>query len=858
MATVTTTSETDPLAPASLPPISRDMITGYLYTIVRTATSTLTLYRSTDSGGSWGSYAAFTHTGIQEWSSLVVDRNGWAHLAYRLGVSNNDSLHYRRCNLSTAAWGSALQYTSNYPNGGVNGAVFTGIDLAVVRKTDGSYVMVVASCYKEGTSQYGLLLHGNTISTGGTLASNDTILSGSHSWYSSGTSPGRFGASCEVEHTGDGFQSSTPHVWIAWGRQDLRMVKLSWTGSGWSGPGSSVPIRSGIPAQDYCNGRFDGTQWLMPVISPDDATMVRVYQRNKANTLTTVFDTPTHTTGNIRQLSISYDNITKNIRVYAVGTSTAVLYYIDYDRAGAVWGSWTIAVATAVLTSGAEWGVRRGGTSGNAKFDVVTAHSGAPNTIVHTAQAIVSTPSIAVWDTSAQPYYNGGAADVAAALTLDWIFSDPDPGQTQGSYALSRQIGAGALNYWRASDSTWQVAEVQNSSGTTALTLAGGWAAASDANYTFKVKVWDNVGTVADGYSAAMIIVPSALVNPTITAPVAAAVLGTDQVTMTWTVAEQTAYRVRLSTNPGGVVNYDSGFVASTDLIFTVPNRLANGTGWTIELTTRNNEGLSSTPQTKNFTVVYSAPPAVISTFTPQASLGYITVTPSALSPVGAQPAIVDASLYRRVVVGAVLNANPTFAGNVTGWAIGGGGTPGTLSYSTAQFHEGPGAARYVPNAAGAAIPTVESSVQTSITAGSLYVGSAWMRPDTSTKPLTIQLNWYTSGGSFISSVSTTAAAIATAWQYLEVIGDPSLVPTAAKVTVSVGETSTPVAVDAFYADEVKLSVYNSDAGTRVAAHASVTAAVNDWQAVSSPIVYEYRWIATGANGTTINGPWTQ
>src|SRR4051812_6625127 len=100
------------------------MSNGYLYTLVFTATDTLTLYRSTDSGGSWGSYAAFTHTGLQEWSSVVVDKNGYAHLSYRVDTGSLDTIWYRRCNLTSAAWSAGLQVSGSDSNGGVIGSVW--------------------------------------------------------------------------------------------------------------------------------------------------------------------------------------------------------------------------------------------------------------------------------------------------------------------------------------------------------------------------------------------------------------------------------------------------------------------------------------------------------------------------------------------------------------------------------------------------------------------------------------------------------------------------------------------------------------------------------------------------------------
>lgn len=651
MATVATTTQSDALSPPGSAAIAVDRTTGYLYSLVRTGADTLTLYRSTDSGGSWSSYAAFTHTGLQEWGSIVADGAGWVHLAYRISASSADSVWYRRCSLASAAWSSGLQSSGSDPNGGVAGAIVQGVDLAVVRHPDGAYAIAVVAAYtRNSVPSYGVWVTAVSITNAGVVYANDPLIVGNRAFFTVGTAAGgRMDVTCDIEHVGDGVTGSTPHLWVSWGRTTLHMVKLAWQGKDWSGPANFQTIRTGLPAMDYAAGRWDGAQWLMGVISPDSSSVVRVYQRNAANTATTVIDTPTHPTGVIRNLAVSYDAVSRNLRVFAVGTSTAVLYYVDYVRATSTWTAWATVTATAVLGP-AEWSTRRGGTSTTNRYDVLTTASGSPNTVSHTALTAPSAPSIPTWDTSAQPYLHGGAANVSASLTLDWIFSDPDPGQAQGSYAVSRQIGAGALAYWRASDSTWQATEQQNASASTALTLSSGWGADADAAHTYKVKVWDAGNIPSAGYSAGLTLIPSALVNPSITAPTAAQVLTTDTVTVTWTVSQQTQRRVRLLTNPGGVVVHDSGFETTSSTSYTVPYSMANGTGWTVEVTTRNNEGLASTAQTRNFTISYTPPPAVTSTLTPVPASGWMAVVSTNPTPSGGQPAITSMDLYRRPV----------------------------------------------------------------------------------------------------------------------------------------------------------------------------------------------------------------
>lgn len=652
MGTILTTTQAAPVTWPSLPSYVRDPTSGYHYALVRNTAGGYEIRDSVDGGNNWTSLGSMTRASIVDFSSIVVDRNDWLHFAYRTNESNTDRLYYRRFNIDTGVLSSELLIASN-ANGGVAGTVWQGLDIAVVRNSNGSYAIAVVGAFVVGTTKYGVILNGVSITTDGTIYLNHGIIQNVREWWSYGTSPGRTTPSIEVEHTGDGFYTTTPHLWITWGRTAVHMVKVAWVGStGWQGPNSHITITSPVPAQDYLGGRWDGSRFLMGSITNAATSTVTVYERDRANSRTYSYTTPVHPTGVIRQIALSYDRTKSDIRVFAVGTSTTVLYYVDYIRATSTWTTWATVSATALVgTGGNQFSTRRGGTHGNARYNVLTAHATpSPNTVVSTAMTATYAPSTPLWNTAAQPYDNGGAADVATSLTLDWDFVHPDPEMVQASYSLSRQIGAGALSYWRASDSTWQATEQTNSTATTSLTLASGWAVATDAQYQYKVKVRDTAGG-ASGYSAGLVLIPSAKVNPAITSPTAAQVLQTSAVTMTWTAAEQTAFQVILDqTSPTAQTRHDSGWLTSTALSYTVPYVMPDATGWTIRLTTKNNEGLASTQQTRAFTVsiVPPATPTLVVSGLP--SVGAIRVAITNPTPGGAQPNVTTQDLYRRVV----------------------------------------------------------------------------------------------------------------------------------------------------------------------------------------------------------------
>lgn len=644
MSTIATTTNTTPFQfQYSL--LDRSGPTGNLYAMVKSSTAnTYDLYVSANDGTSWSLALSVTRANIVEIGPIFVLDPRYNQLAwvYRTNESSEDRVYLRTISdLSSPAWNAeVLVYGVN--NGGVAGSVVTGMDVKVFVVPNWNIFTLVAFGISYG-GNHGCSLFALTGLTMASMVVNNNLMSGTRQWMLPGT--GRSTPALEVEHNGDGKTAAgnTPNLWLAFGRSYLGMVKVSWNGNGWTGPTSPVVVNPSIGADDTVTGRWDGNRFVMAVPNPASTSTVVVYERNKANTTTTTRTTPTHPTGVVRNCTVSYDKVTGDLRVYAVGTSSTVLYYVDFVRATSSWGSWASVLATAVLGgNGDNYGVRRGNW-GNSKYDVYTAHSGAPNTLTHTQQLAAYPPSTPTWTAPG----SGIAQDVAAGLTLDWVFTDPDPNDTQLSYALSRQVGAGAVQYYTAAGGTWGGSEVFNTSGTSAVTLASGWGADIDANHTYKVRVRDST-SLSSGYSAGLVVVPSAKVNPSITAPTAAQVITVDHVTVTWTASQQTAYRIVLKTNPGGVAVYDSGWVTSTATSVVVPYVLADLTGWTVELTTANNEGLASTTQTRNFTVDYVNPMTPTLVVTPNPANGYITVAITNPAPSGGAPTVTYQDLYRR------------------------------------------------------------------------------------------------------------------------------------------------------------------------------------------------------------------
>lgn len=623
MATISTTTNTAPFQYPNYSLLERDLSTGYLYAMVKASTANnYVVFRSTDNGGSWASFATLVRASIAEIGSIIIHHQGYLHWIYRTGESNEDRIYYRRLVLSTATWGSEL-LVSFGANGGVTGSVYQGLDHQWLEHggSTGHHGLIVAG--QTSGSTHGVRLFGvyspGWIGSGTPVLSNG-LINGSRSFLNTGS--GRVGPSVDVDHNGNSVTSTGHHMWITWGRTALRAAKMAWNGSGWTQPSSSITIASSIAATDWIAGRWDGARFIMVARGSTTDTVV-LYERNSSNTSTTTRTSGAHPAGAIRACSLNYNSVSRDTRAFAVGTSNNDLYYADYIRASATWSGWTTVSTTDILGANVDnWGVRKS-TYGNAKHDAYTAHSGAPNTLVHTALSLSYAPLVPTWNFVGVSYVNGGAREIAGSVPLNWDFNDSDPLDTQSAFAVRRQIGAGALNYWRASDSTWQVAEVKNVSASSNMSLPAAWGLDADAAHSYWVKVWDSTD-IASAYSDVLVLIPSTKSNPTITSPADGGVVTSDTVTVTWTVGQQSAYRVE--TIIFGFVLKDSGWITGTETSYVSPERLADALSYSVRVTTKNNEGLASDSDTNSFSVDYIEPAVPTLVATPQPTLGYISV----------------------------------------------------------------------------------------------------------------------------------------------------------------------------------------------------------------------------------------
>lgn len=867
MATITTTTSSGAF---SFPPqtcMDRAPDTGHLWAVCRTATTTIAVFRSIDDGGSWTSQGSFTRTGLIDIGEARIDQAGdHIHLVFLTNQSGEDRLYYRRIDIRTGSAsfssGELFLVAGNASN---NHDFLFSASVAPYKNPDGSFAIIAGVAFR-GSSHSGVEFFGVSIRNDAPLTTyrNDGIIKTTREYARSGDDSGGVSISLDFEHNGDGFTAATPNVWATFQiHSTAYCVKFAWQGykNGWKSPSSAPTVAGSRSTVRDLPSRWDGERLLIVSRSPSDTTKINIYERDVSNTTNTATRTsPTHPQGVVNATMIGYNHVTKDFRLFAVGTSTAVLYYVDFTRATATWGSWTQANATAPVTS--EWGIRRS-TYGTYQYDLYhQTGGGSPWTLSNYGLPVNFPPTAPTWvtGTAGTPVTNGAAFDVSVSLTLDWIFNDPGV-DTQSAYAVSRQIGAGSIEYWRASDSTWQASEVQNTSATTGLVLTTGqWVGgggAADAAHKYRVKTWDSGGS-ASTYSDTLSIVPSTRVDPTLTAPTASQVLNTGLVTATWTVSEQGSYRVTVTNVATGVVVHDTGFLTDPTpatpsiLSYVVPVTLVDGFSGSLTLQTRNAEGLASVLRTVAFSIDFVEPVApVVSILANNPAEGGNDVQLTQGAPTGAQPATVRMDLYRRVAGAYVpANANPYFETNASDWS---NVNYSTAARSTVQAHQGTASLLCTPSGAQASPYVQTTTIYTTNGPGNRWSALGWSRSTTANKPVRLKLQWYDASNALLSETTRDFTTVAGVWLWMMVTGTaPDL---AVGVRIAAGQINTPAAGDTVYFDELKLLSANDDEGLRIETNVASGEVFLDWRAVGG-VNYEYRGYAEAANATAIYGPW--
>ncbi len=869
MATITTSTANSAFSMAFGYPTQTMMdvspVTGDLWMVMRTTATQISIFKSTNRGASWSSQGSATIAGMHDLCAMRIDAIGENLHMLLFKNATNDQILYKRIPIAsgTASLATGEVIITSGGNSTPQNLLY-GADLVPIAHPDGTITLVVAVTRRgseSGPAIFAWTVKNDSVRT--TVPTNEMFIS-TRWWYVSGDDSA-ITCNLDVEHNGDGITSSNPNIWLSWQTfTTIYCVKLTFRGykTGWTTPSKPYAVATGRTAVRDILGRWDGSRYLITSLRPSDTTKTDVYERPLSNTgASIVRTTPAHPVGAVTAATIATNHVTRDFRFFAVsGTST--IRYVDYLRGSNTWTAWTQMSATApTATQNGEFGAKRT-TAGTAQYDAYQlTGASSPWTASNEVMAVQYVPFAPTWVTGGpnNVIYDGAAYDVTAALNLDWNFNDANSLDTQGSFALSRQIGAGTIQYWRTSDNTWQASEVQNSSAITDLTLSTaqwlGGGGAADPAHVYKVKTWDAAG-LASAYSAGLSIIPSTRVDPNITAPTGSPALNSGTVGVTWTVTEQSVFRVQIIETGTGVVTYDSGFVAEpipltpSILSWTPPIMLPDGYSGAVWLTIRNIEGLQGVTDIENFTIDYVEPPApIITALSANPALGGIDVTLTQPAAVGTQPATMRLDLFRRVALTTTpTNNNPYLEVNASDWTNNG---YASVARSTAQFHQGVASLLLTPNGSNAT-PKAQTAIYPTVP-GARWEWRGWLRSTTNNKTMRIYLEWCDAGGIPLSSTTRDVTPVANTWVYASMSGGAP--PGTAGVRFIIGQLATPAAGDTLYADELVLIPANDDSGIRIGTELTSGAGLLDSRAVTG-INYEYRGYALADNGTAVYGPW--
>lgn len=274
----------------------------------------------------------------------------------------------------------------------------------------------------------------------------------------------------------------------------------------------------------------------------------------------------------------------------------------------------------------------------------------------------------------------------------------------------------------------------------------------------------------------------------------------------------QTAYRIiirRLDTLANVV---DTGFVSSSILSATLSiDFQANGLveaplDWSVQLKDQDGvTGPASTPV--QFIVGYQPAIAILS---PNAVDDVTTAMPSITWSVTGY----GSRTQRAFRISIYDNNNPNLVasntsfelGSLSGWTSGGG----TASASSTQKHSGGFSAFMTPDGT-TVTPNFAPTTKMAVTSGKNYTAEGWIFPNGSiSKPPVIGINWYDSGGTFISNTGNffQTNPIAATWQK---ISTTAVAPAgAAQANLFFGRGFTPAVGDTFYIDDVAFFLANT------------------------------------------------
>jgi len=307
----------------------------------------LEYWYSANAGETWTQSSTSNIDNANGQGAFFIDKDDYAHVAYydtvltenvyRLGTPTGDHTGF--------VWGSPVILAAS-----LNGS---GCNCLVAHREGSGWVAHVVAAELDGG---GALTHFHwkipidSAHTIGTPVST-TI----KAWGASLSSA----CSLDFRHTATDskdVQSSTPSLYFVvsdlGGALDpgLLYYKATYSAGAWSWSAEveiTTAQQSALPSLVY-----DGTRVMIATMNTATTSVVRVWERDEANTTSTARDPTALGLGTIQSLSLS---VGRNSDVWLVANENTNrdLQYIRFDRTGLTWGSWTVLEADTLSNSGA-------------------------------------------------------------------------------------------------------------------------------------------------------------------------------------------------------------------------------------------------------------------------------------------------------------------------------------------------------------------------------------------------------------------------------------------------------------------------------------------------------------------------
>jgi len=165
---------------------------------------------------------------------------------------------------------------------------------------------------------------------------------------------------------------------------------------------------------------------------------------------------------------------------------------------------------------------------------------------------------------------------------------------------------------------------------------------------------------------------------------------------------------------------------------------------------------------------------------------------------------------------GEVLNPNPNFEVDLTGWV----GVGGTLTRDTTVFHAGIASAKMVPDGVSASAEVRSLLTDVAVTEGVPYLAQGWLRCAVA-RTVHLNVNWYDASSTYLSTSSGPILVAANTWTF---VSNTFVAPaTAAFASIVPTVTGTPAASDILWSDDIELSTGTTIGFTPNAALATAT-----------------------------------